>query len=142
MEEINDNDFDALIKRKVQELDNILTVDMSRQDLLWEDLISVKEKDGRPKKQLVWQVAASVLLFIASGIVLYHEIGKQDPSEKYENSIQKDFLKTPSTQAEAHAVEYINKICRENNIICQSSDFQELKTELGETSKKLDEISR
>jgi hypothetical protein len=133
--EMNDDPVDEEIKNKVLSLNDIYPTGLASQEKIWELIV---QKRKYRKAQTIWlslSIAASVAL-LAMATVGWWRAGSEQTD--YQRKLNTEVM---SVQ-ESEALEYVNALCRTNNISCASTAFKELKSELLETSSSLIEIKK
>jgi hypothetical protein len=133
--EMNDDPVDQQIKNKVLSLNDVYPAGLASKEKIWE-LIGQKRKHRKAQTiRLSLSIAASVALLTIAAVGWWRA-----GSEK--NDHKRDLNTEVMSVQESEAMEYVNALCKTNNISCASPAFKELKSELLETSSSLMEIKK
>jgi hypothetical protein len=108
---------------------------LASQEKIWELIIQKRKHRKAQTIRLSLSIAASVTLLAMAAVGWWRTGGEKT-----------DYKRSPNTEVlsiqESEALEYVNALCRTNNISCASPAFKELKSELLEASSSLLEIKK
>ena len=136
--EIENENLDKEIRKRVLELNNSYPPGFPHQDLLWKSIRERKNKEKTRTIQIRWSIAATVALFIFAGLGVFHTwTSKSTTDNQTELSVL--FSDIPGG---IQAYEYINQVCKTQSGHCKSEQFLSLQTELQQSSLQLDEIEK
>ena len=136
--EIEDENLDKEIRKQVLELNNSYPAGLPHQEWLWGSIQERKRKRKIRTIQIRWSIAAAVALFIIAGLGVFHTwTPKNGPGNQTELSVL--FSDIPGG---SQAYEYINQVCKTQSGHCKSEQFLALRTELEQSSLRLDEIEK
>ena len=136
--EIEDENLDKEIRKRVLELNNSYPPSLPHQELLWGSIQEIKRKGKIQTIQIRWSIAAAVALFTIAGLGVFHTwTPKSRPVNQTELSIL--FSDIPGGRK---AYDYINQVCKTHSEHCKSEQFLALRNELEQSSLQLDEIEK
>lgn len=118
---------------------------ISPPDALWEKIDEELEKDryfDRVRKIPIWKsiaaAAAVALFFWTSTTILDHT--SDSSAFLYSEELVEDELNFGGMDEDEEAFEMINELCKEAALVCEQTDFKELKFELDELNDARNEI--
>jgi hypothetical protein len=134
---MNDDSLDKLIRDKVREQETTYPSPLPHRDILWQSLNERRDRQKTKQRQLLWRVAASVLIVMMAGYVyVLHN--------QYSNDaivVQSPALATQSVSGQ-NALDYIARYCAEKKSSCDTPALQALRSDLEESFRKLEEIDQ
>jgi hypothetical protein len=131
--ELNEEDFDALLGRKMRELDHSYPPALADKDTLWSDIERHLPDNRQVRKWKYWLAAAAsvALLLVASwwfrrevkdNVNIVYRTETIERREADSNMLNK--------QTESAGLSFIEEQCRQQRPVCSSDAFLELKSEL------------
>ena len=130
--DMKDDSLDKLIREKVREQENLYPTRWPAPDILWRSLNERRLIQAKRRKVL-WQVAAAVLIIIMAGYTFFlHNF----PG----NTISHDHSPATLSSKEKDAVDFIARYCAGKNISCNTPAILELRGDLEQSFRKLQEI--
>jgi hypothetical protein len=134
---MNDDSLDKLIRDKVREQEAIYPSHLPHRDVLWQSLNERRERHKTKQRQLLWRVAASVLIVMMAGYIYVFQ-------NQYSNdaiAVQSPAQTIQSVNGQS-ALDYIARYCAEKKSSCSTPALQELRSDLEESFRKLEEIDQ
>lgn len=144
--DVNEEDFDALLRDRLSELNDSYPTALPGKDTVWKGLES--RLPGNRKSVLWWYplaVAASVTLLLVAFLwwftprtegevtITYHTEKVAEPELDGEY-----LLGLP----ESRGIAFIEEQCRRQHPMCNSTAFRELKRELDELTRQEEQVNR
>jgi hypothetical protein len=133
---MNDDSLDKLIRDKVREQEATYPSHLPDRNVLWQFLNERRHRHKTKQRQLLWRVAASVLIVMMAGYIYIFQ-------DQYSNDVivQSPALATQSVSGQ-NALDYIARYCAEKKSSCSTPALQELRNDLEESFRKLEEIDQ
>jgi hypothetical protein len=130
--DMNDNSLDKLIREKIREQENLYPSRWPEPDVLWRSLNERRGLQAKRRKGL-WQIAAAVLIIMMAGYTffLHNRPGK---------TISRDLSPTTLSVKAQDAVDFIARYCAGKNMACNTPVMLELRGDLEQSFRKLEEI--
>jgi hypothetical protein len=128
---MNDDSLDKLFNAKAREQEDRYPSHWPTPDAVWRSLTNRRNRARR--KKILWRVAASVLVVMTTGYIFFLQNKAQDtanPDREYATLSVK----------EQSAINYIARYCEEKNISCNTPVITELRKDLEQSFRKLEEI--
>ncbi|OQP46856.1 hypothetical protein A4H97_04855 [Niastella yeongjuensis] len=132
--EWNDQLIEEALRQSAASLEKRYPAGLPPATALW-TAIDTKRKHRRAIRVQRWSVAATIIL-LATAITLWPGAKKETDLSSFQHKIRP----LPATEKEAMA--YIKRVCRGNNIICDSPAFKELQSDLDASSTALADINQ
>jgi hypothetical protein len=134
---MKDDSLDKLIREKVRAQETTYPSHLPDPDALWQALNKKRDRHKTKQRQLMWRIAASVLIVMMAGYAYIFQDRYRDDAI----SVQTPGLATLSVN-EQNALDYIARYCAEKNSSCNTPVLQELRSDLEESFRKLEEIDQ
>ena len=130
---MNDDSLDKLIREKIREQENLYPSRWPEPDVLWRSLNERRDHRQAKRRKGLWQVAAAVLIIMMAGYTFFlHNV----PG----NTISHDHSPATLSIKEQDAVDFIARYCAGKNISCNTPAILELRGDLEQSFRKLEEI--
>lgn len=130
---MNDDSLDKLIRAKVRERENLYPSRWPAPDVLWRSLNERRDHRQAKRRKVLWQVAAAVLILMMAGYTFFLHNGPG-------TSIKRDRNPATLSVKEQNAVDFIARYCAGKNVSCNTPVMQELRSDLEQSFRKLEEI--
>ena len=144
--DVNEEDFDARLRRKLSELDHSYPTNLPGKDAVWDGLES--RLPGNPKAR-PWRyplaVAASVTLLLVAFLWWFTPGADEGVSITYRTEKvagPEEYGEEPSGPPESPGIAFIEEQCRRQHPVCNSTAFLELKRELDQLSRQAEQVNR
>jgi hypothetical protein len=130
--DMNDDSLDKLIREKVREHESLYPARWPAPDVLWRSLnerrlLQAKRRNGW------WQAAAALLIIMMAGYTFFlHNV----PGD----TISHDHSPATLSIKEQDAVDFIARYCAGKNTSCNTPAIRELRGDLEQSFRKLEEI--
>ena len=130
---MNDDAFDRMMKERILQQENSYPDPWPTRDALWKLLNERRSNRKAKQRRILWRVAAAVLLTVLAGTFFLHN--------KLTRTMEAEQSLTILSAKEQDAMSFIARYCAEKNISCSTPVIQELRTDLEQSFRKLDEIN-
>jgi len=130
---MNDDSLDKLIREKIREQEGLYPSRWPAPDVLWRSLNERRDRHQARRRKIWWQVAAAVLIIMMAGYTFFLDNGPG-------TSIKRDRSSAALSVKEQDAVDFIARYCAGKNISCNTPDMVELRGDLEQSFRKLEEI--
>lgn len=143
--EMNEQDFDAMLRDKMQGLDHSYPALLPGKDAIWVDLESQlpSSQENHPWRYILAVAASVTLLLVASLWWL-----KQEANESVAVVYRTEVTSRPNAkedvlfgQAESEGISFIEEQCRLQQPVCSSTAFTELKRELDQLTYEAKQVN-
>jgi len=131
--DMNDDSLEKLIREKIREQESIYPSRWPEPDVLWTSLNERRDRDQAKRRKILWQVAAAVLIVMMVGYTFFLDNGRG-------TSIKRDRSPAALSVKEQDAVDFIARYCAGKTISCNRPDVLELRGDLEQSFRKLEEI--
>jgi hypothetical protein len=144
--DINEEDFDALFRGKIRELDHSYPAALPDKDALWAELES-RFPGNRiaPQWRYALAIAASATLLLVASLWWF----KQEANDGVTVTYRTEIVGRPKANgygssggAESQGISFIEEQCRIQRPVCSSSAFLELKRELDQLTLQTKQVNQ
>jgi hypothetical protein len=144
--DVNEEDFDARVRGKLSELDQLYPAALPGKDAVWKGLESrlPGHRKASPWRYPLAVAATVTLLLVALGwwfapgagedVTITYRTEKAAEPEPYAEGL-------PSS-SEARGIAFIEEQCRRQHPVCHSPAFLELKRELDQLSRQAEQVNQ
>jgi hypothetical protein len=136
--EWNDQLMDDALRESALSLEKSYPADCSSMPELWMAIDAKRKQRRKTRFRKRLAVAATVLLISTAASIWYVSENARHTPPVVQQKHQPAKLSGP----EIGTLEYINNLCKGNQIVCSSPDFKELQTELNASLAELTSINQ
>lgn len=136
--EWNDQLIDDALRESALSMEKIYPADCLPMSELWMTLDAKRRQRRKTRIRKRWAVAATILLISTAASIWY----VSENARRTQQVVQKKHQPAKLSGPEIGALEYINNLCKGNQIVCSSPDFKELQTELDASVSELISIKQ
>ena len=129
---MNDDSLDEMIRAKLREQESNYPSRWPEPEVLWQSLNEKRDRRKTGQRRHLWQIAAAVLITALAGtFVIQSKLGNVTETNSAPASL---------SAKEKDALEFIQVYCAQKNISCAAPVIQELRSDLEQSFRKLEEI--
>ena len=128
---MNDDSLEKLIREKIREQESIYPSRWPEPDVLWTSLNERRDRDQAKRRKILWQAAVLIVMMVGYTFFLNNGRG---------TSIKRDRSPAALSVKEQDAVDFIARYCAGKTISCNTPDVLELRGDLEQSFRKLEEI--
>lgn len=135
--EWNDQIIDDALRKSASSRNNSYPDDLPPSFVLWKTIQAKRKRRRVIRLQQLGAIAATLVL-VVTAIVLWPASQKEIPSPV----VHQNSLPEQMPAAENEAIAYIKRRCKGNNVVCHSTPFKELQSELDSSLTDLAAINQ